>query len=248
MIYRLLMIATPGWSVSKMIGPYGPFKMDRRFAFSNFARWGSAHNRGFVACIEEARGMRTVFDIGAHIGLVSLPLSKSIDPEGRLFAFEPAKSNREYLLDHIRSNGIQNIEIVSDLVGDETVGSVRFFESSSDSGMNTIAESRRRSGFDETTVKQITLDEFCNESDLRPELIKIDTEGSELNILRGASEMLQKYHPVIFLSVHPQHIADLGGSVEELEELLVELGYLVNDMDGNIVRPTELTEYVIRPV
>jgi FkbM family methyltransferase len=241
------MIVTPGWSVSKMIGPYGPFKMDRRFAFSNFARWGSAHNRGFVACIEEARGMKTVFDIGAHIGLVALPLSKSVDPAGKVFAFEPAKTNRAFLEDHIRSNGIGNIEIVSDLVGSEAVEAISFFESSSDSGMNTIAEARRRSGFTETTVKQITLDEFCNESALRPELIKIDTEGAELSILQGASAVLREYHPIIFLSVHPRHIADLGGSVEELEELLTEHGYQVNDMDGNIVRPTELTEYVIRP-
>jgi FkbM family methyltransferase len=241
------MVITPGWSVSKKIGPYGPFKMDKRFAFSNFSRWGSAHNRGFVACIEEAGGMRTVFDIGAHIGLVSLPLSMSIDQCGKLFAFEPAESNRAFLENHIRDNGIHNIEIISDLVGDEAVESVRFFESPADSGMNTIAESRRRSGFVETDVKQITLDAFCNKRDLRPELIKIDTEGAELNILRGASGVLRKYHPIIFLSVHPQHVAELGGSVEELEELLTRLGYVVNDMDGNIVRPTELTEYVLRP-
>jgi len=191
--------------------------------------------------------MRTVFDIGAHIGLVTLPLARSLDPKGKVIAFEPASSNRGFLVRHIESNEIHNVEVVADLVGDKHDEQVQFFESSSDSGMNTIAESKRRKGFRESAVKQITLDQFCNERDLHPELIKIDTEGAELNILRGAYGILDRFHPTIFLSVHPRHIADLGGTVEELEKLLDGLGYVVNDMDNNIVRPTELTEYIIRP-
>ena len=246
-IYRSILPITPGWAVSKMIGPYGPFKLDRRFAFSNFAKWGGRHNRGFVACIDRAAGMHIVFDIGAHIGLVTLPLARSIDPGGKVFAFEPATSNRGFLEYHIRVNHIDNVEIVPDLVGDRTTGSVQFFESPSDSGMNTVAETGRRKGYAETAVSQTTLDEFCDSRKLRPELLKIDTEGAELNILRGATEVLRRYRPIIFLSVHPRHIAELAGTVEELESLLAALDYKVTDMAGNTVRPTELTEYIVRP-
>ena len=246
-IYRIGLEILPNWSVSKMIGPYGPFKLDRRFAFSNFSRWGGRHNRGFVACIEHAKGMNTVFDIGAHIGLVALPLAKSINPNGMVFAFEPASSNRKFLNDHIDANSITNIDVVSDLVGESSNQAVEFFESTGDSGMNTMADTGRRRGYEQTTVNQITLDEFCSSRRLTPQLIKIDTEGAELNILRGATEVLKLHRPIIFLSVHPRHITELGGTVEELEALLEESNYTVKDMDGNVVRPLELTEYIVSP-
>lgn len=113
--------------------------------------------------------------------------------------------------------------------------------------MNTIAETGRRKGYAETIVRQITLDKFCASRQLRPELLKIDTEGAELNILKGAAEVLRRYHPIIFLSIHPRHIIELGGTVEELENMLAKLDYTVTDMDGRAVRPTELTEYIVRP-
>ncbi len=247
-VYRAGLKILPNWSVSKMIGPYGPFKLDRRFAFSNFSRWGGRHNRGFVACIEHAKDMNIVFDIGAHIGLVALPLAKSINPNGTVFAFEPASSNRKFLIDHIAANKITNIDVVSDLVGESSNQTVEFFESTGDSGMNTMADTGRRRGYEQTTVNQITLDEFCSSRRLTPQLIKIDTEGAELNILRGATEVLKLHRPIIFLSVHPRHIAELGGTVEELEALLEESNYTVKDMDGNVVRPLELTEYIVSPV
>jgi FkbM family methyltransferase len=237
----------PGVTVSKKIGPYGPFKLDRRFAFSNFDNWGGNHNRGFQACIEEARGKSCVLDIGAHIGLVSLPLSTAVAENGTVFAFEPAAANEAFLSEHLNSNNITNVEVITDLVGDAELDSVDFFESSGDSGMNTIAESGSNRGYQATSKRQITLDKFCSDQNLAPELIKIDTEGAEVRILKGALDTLRQHLPVLYLSVHPRHIIELGSTVEELEQLLKDLNYKVTDMDGTEVRPLELTEYVISP-
>ena len=140
-IYRATIRLLPGFTVSKRIGPYGPFKLNRRFAFSNFSAWGAGHNRGFKVCIEAARGMSCVMDIGAHIGLVSLPLSSVIAKTGTVYAFEPATTNGSYLVEHIESNNIENVQVVVDLVGAEQLESVEFFQSADDSGMNTIAPS-----------------------------------------------------------------------------------------------------------
>ena len=246
-VYRIGLGVTPSWSVSKMIGPYGPFKLDKRFAFSNFSKWGAGHNRGFISCIDQAQGIHTAFDIGAHIGLVTLPLATAVSASGQVFAFEPGNSNRNFLQKHIRFNHIKNVVVVADLIGDKSKKSTYFYQSSSDSGMNTVADIGRRKGYKRTKTKQITLDEFCNAHGLKPQLIKIDVEGAELSILKGATSVLRQYMPTIFLSVHPKHIRELGGSIEELEQVIKELDYQVSDIDGKSVRPNELTEYIVRP-
>ena len=246
-LYRGIIRFMPGVKISKRIGRYGPFKLNRRFAFSNFEAWGGKHNRGFEATIEAARGMTCVMDIGAHIGLVSLPLSTVIASKGTVYAFEPALANGTFLAEHLESNNITNVRVVTDLVGDKQLESVEFFESDGDSGMNTIAETGSRRGYSPTAKRQITLDNFCKENQLKPELIKIDTEGAEVGILKGATETLRAHQPTIYLSVHPRHIIELGSTVEELERLLADIDYKVTDMDGNVVRPLELTEYIVSP-
>ena len=51
-----------------------------------------------------ARGKRLFFDIGAHIGLVTMPMASVIDPKGKVYAFEPAFANRQFLQQHVRIN------------------------------------------------------------------------------------------------------------------------------------------------
>ena len=191
--------------------------------------------------------MSCVLDIGAHIGLVTLPLSQVIAKSRKIYAFEPATANQTYLAQHLASNHIDNVEVITELVGDNPMESVQFFESSNDSGMNTIALSGSRRGYDSTQKHQITLDKFCEERNLSPQLIKIDTEGAEIGILKGATKIIHMHKPTIFLSVHPQHIIQLGSTVEALERLIEDLNYKVTDLDGKLVRPVELTEYIVCP-
>ncbi len=65
--------------------------------------------------------------------------------------------------------------------------------------------------------------------------------------LQVAKKIIQTHNPTIFLSVHPQHIIQLGSTVEELERLIENLDYKVTDLNGKPVRPTELTEYIVCP-
>jgi len=246
-VYRFAIKFAPGATVSKKIGNYGPFKLDRRFAFSNFESWGGQHNRGFSACIEAARDLDCVLDVGAHIGLVTLPLSSVISKEGTVYAFEPALGNSKYLSSHLASNSVQNVKVVTELLGAENRSGVEFFESNEDSGMNTVSSEGKRRGYESRHVDQVTLDTFCDTRGIVPELVKIDTEGAEIFILEGGRQTLSTHKPTIFLSVHPRHIEDLGGSLESLETLISELGYKVSDIDGNPARPTKLTEYLLTP-
>ena len=51
------------------------FLIDSNFAFSNYENWNERHNKGFEKLLEVSKNKKVVFDIGAHIGLCTLPLS-----------------------------------------------------------------------------------------------------------------------------------------------------------------------------
>lgn len=229
------------------IGSYGPFMLDGEFAFSDFEHWGRGHNRGFQSCIEACRGKRCVFDVGAHIGLVALPMSRVVADGGTVYAFEPAAANLTHLHGHLQLNGITNITVVETLVGRDEKPAVPFFESPLASGQNSAVRKHRPDRYIEAQRPQTTLDAFCRVNGLAPEIIKIDVEGSEIAVLEGARELLARHAPTIFLSVHPAELAALGQSDTELAKLIDDLGYQCRDIDDNIQQTFHFDEYVLTP-
>ena len=231
----------------QQIGPYGPFRMNPTFAFSDFAHWGDRHNRGFAACVEACRGKTCVLDVGAHIGLVSLPISGLLAPGGRLYAFEPATANHRLLAEHLALNGIDNVEVIDALVGAEDSSAVPFYEQREATGVNSVVGGGSRSGFERTRRRQVSLDSFCHARRLSPEVIKIDVEGAEMAVLEGGREVIGRCRPVIFLSVHPAHLEALGHDQAALAALIDSLGYRCRDMDGQTPGRFRLDEYRLDP-
>jgi FkbM family methyltransferase len=234
-------------SVRMRIGPYGPFRLDGRFAFSNYETWGGGRNEAFQACIEASQDGGCVLDIGAHVGLVSLPLSAAVGASGHVYAFEPADVNRALLLRHLELNSMRNVEVSGELVGENDTEEVVYHEQLTDSGLNSVAARPGKGTFVSTHKRQISLDTFCEQRGLHPNLIKIDVEGAETGVLRGAVRTLRTSRPTIILSVHPEELGILGHGVAELMQLIEELGYGCSDIDGNEVHELEAKEYILQP-
>jgi len=251
--YRAVSRFIPGWSVRQNIGPYGPFRLIPEFSFSDFVSWGGAHNRGFRYCIEACRGKTCVFDVGAHIGLVALPAASVLAQGGKVYAFEPAKTNADILRKHLALNKQCNIEVIEALVGDSDRQRVPFFESAGPHGQNSIVLKDRRTlksewgAYSRTERPQISLDSYCGQHALKPAVIKIDVEGAEVGVLRGARAVIRNCRPLIILSVHPRQIALAGETLEALREILEEFYYEVRDVDGRPVSEFKLDEYVVAP-
>ena len=247
-IYRLgLRAVGASRPVEQKIGRNGPFLLHGEFTFSDFEHWGSGHNRGFELCIEACRGKSCVLDVGAHIGLVTLPLSRAVAKDGQVFAFEPAEANLRFLRVHLALNGIGNVTIVDALVGPKKKPSVAFYEQPRAAGQNSVVVKKNPKAYRETRRRQITLDGFCLENGLKPDVVKIDVEGGEIGVLQGAREILARQRPLIFLSVHPVELGLLGSSSEDLAHLIDDLGYVCRDVDGNLVEGFRLDEYVLTP-
>jgi FkbM family methyltransferase len=201
------------------------------------ARWvvGSAPHGAWLGMLERSKlrifqsslepGM-VVWDIGANVGLYTLCSSFGVGASGRVYAFEPMPENLTHLRAHLELNGIENVEIESKAVIDrETVVRMKQGDSPSEWHLDTGGE---------YAVQSIALDSWLARSAARrPHVLKIDVEGAEVAVLRGAVDTLRRHRPLIYLSLH--------GETQRLEsrELLQEVGYRLRSWEP--AEPTETT-------
>jgi FkbM family methyltransferase len=170
-----------------------------------------------------AQQSKVTFDIGAYVGFFAL-LAGHANPEGKVFAFEPLSSIYQRLEQNVSLNNLQNVEIVLGAVGAEE-GEAEFFHQ----GGNELPTSSSLSyefmkdgqGVTSTKVKIFKLDEFAKDKNIENvDLMKIDTESTEPEVLRGASSLLERNHPNMICEVLKER-----GSEKPLEEILRPLGY-----------------------
>jgi FkbM family methyltransferase len=147
---------------------------------------------------------RTFFDIGANTGLYALAAG-SENPQRQVYAFEPFPAIYAYLARNIAINKLHNVQAHPVALGDMT-GTTPFyipsasavfpFSASTAAGLSPQVE--------EIRVAVTTLDLFVAEHQVEHvDLIKVDTETTEPQVLRGAQATLQKHRPVIICEVLP---------------------------------------------
>lgn len=247
-IRTLLKRVMPGLTPEKFIGPFGPYKLDQSFLFSDFASWGELHNRGFMRLIEEACGKRCIYDVGAHVGLTALPLA-SMSPSGLVVASEPGERNYELLKFHSKINQLGNLRCERLLVGEtESDSGVIFYDDAEVSGMNSII---RHTGCDNQfrdDIPMVTLDGYARRTGVFRDLLKIDVEGYELQVIKGAHDLLRTIRPVIIISIHPTQLAQQHLSPAHVKAELINLGYEWFHPDGAPlgIEELEFSEYLVR--
>jgi len=139
-----------------------------------------------------------VIDIGAYVGLYACMASEIVGSEGKVIAVEPNPRNYKQLIENININKQCNIEAVN-MAAAEQKGTARLFFKH-----HGTVSSLKGSG-DSTTVSVTTVDDIAAERGLKKiDVIKIDVEGYEINVLRGAERTL-KENPKITLIVDSYH-------------------------------------------
>jgi FkbM family methyltransferase len=182
----------------------------------------------------------TVVDVGAHVGLHSLRLSRALGEAGRVIAVEASPANGALLRKHLSWNACQNVSVVDAAVG-ERAGEIEFSFRPDPTDPGASANSLAYDiGGDKARVKMVTIDQICRS--FTPSVIKIDIEGAELLAIRGARELLSRSSPVLLIAVHPDAMRALETTPRELVELLGELGYVGRRLDGSLATEPGLEE------
>jgi len=156
----------------------------------------------FIA--QELSSGDTFYDIGANVGFFTVIAARRVGPAGRVVAFEPVHSNAALLRRNLAANAFENAEIVEAAVGDRS-GSVPFLS-------RTAVDGKVHPRGD-TQVRMVRLDDL----DLpAPDLVKIDAEGAEFDVLRGARALIERHRPTIVCELHRTvTAADAARQVEE---------------------------------
>jgi FkbM family methyltransferase len=151
---------------------------------------------------EVVREGQVVFDIGANVGFYTLLASCLVGPRGKVFAFEPLPENVRYLERHLELNECGNAEVLSLAMSDRCG-----FASFSLSG-NRFVGCLDEQG--ELKVRVSSVDALVLEARLPfPDVMKIDVEGEELRVLRGASRTIERCQPLVLLATHNDHVHSL---------------------------------------
>jgi len=142
------------------------------------------------------------YDVGAHIGVLSLVAARLVGTQGIVFAFEADPANAARVEEHSQRNGLIQIRIVPSAVW-STGGRLRFERASTQSSLNqgAVATERTETTVNTVDVDAIALDDFsCRHAP--PDLIKIDVEGAEGAVLRGCEQIFATKRPVLICEVH----------------------------------------------
>ena len=190
-------------------------KMDDRAGYNALVS-ESNYVEKFIQNLDEET---VVVDVGGHHGFYSVLGSYFTDET--VTVFEIDKNNLNHLQRNVELNE-SNVEIISKAVSD-SVGRENF--NMEGTGLSSIGESG-------DIVKTTTLD---SELQVEPDIIKIDVEGAELKVLKGAENTIDNFRPVIFIEIHKRdRLKSFDHEPEDVKNILQEHGYKLDCLqEGN---------------
>lgn len=150
-----------------------------------------------------------LYDVGAHVGFVSLVAAQLVGSEGKVYAFEADADNSKRILEHKQMNSLPQIELVPAAVWSECT-KLSFRRAPDSSGRNMgavsgIAGDEKVPGV--IVVEAVTLDHFALEH-RPPTVVKIDVEGAEEEVLVGAGAVFRVSRPTLICEIHNARAAE----------------------------------------
>lgn len=189
----------------------------------------------------------TIIDVGGHGGQFTKLFAKMY-PRGKVITFEPNPYALSIITKVIRLHRLKNVSLLEVGLSDEegvdtlytpikTSGSRRYglshFQMAPDQKENHV----------ESTAKLATFDRLAEERALtRIDFMKIDIEGWEVHMLKGAKQSIEKFKPVIMCEIEDESLKRAGSSAQELLRLLKSFGYKIDFLDEKAGELTPLDD------
>lgn len=188
----------------------------------------------------------TFLDVGANIGLHSVVSASILGKGGKVISIEPQSKVYQQLSENISLNNLENITVYKCALGSKSEKRELYQISSTNDGQATLALSTEESPKSVETVEVRPLGEIASEAGVdKIDGVKIDVEGAEFEVLKGASEFFQHHWPSFMLiECIDHHLQRFGSSSQELIEFLTSAGYSVYSLKKGSWSPIEQTKGV----
>jgi FkbM family methyltransferase len=164
------------------------------------------------------------YDVGANVGFFTLLGARLVGPTGVVVAFEPVPWCARAVARNIEMNGFAHARIRAEAVG-EADGGARLLVVGEASWSHLESTGRHADVRDEIDVRVVSLDSLVGSGAIAPpDVLKIDTEGAELQVIEGARATIARHRPAIVCELHDTNAAFVA--------LMDQLGYVTTNLDG----------------
>jgi FkbM family methyltransferase len=166
---------------------------------------------------------QNVIIAGAYFGDQAIPVANNIKTTGVCHTFEPNKNNSDLIIENAKLNKLDNI-LINNLALWNKSNEKLIFE-----GEDALASTVAAGSSSANVLHTITIDDYVTQNKVgKVDLLMIDVEGSEINVLQGAVEMLKQNKPVVVFETHSLY-DDWSNGLQNSPSatLMKELGYEV---------------------
>jgi FkbM family methyltransferase len=173
----------------------------------------------------ECEGKGVGFDVGANVGLFTCAMGDCGFAE--VHSFEPIPETFVRLKQNVIANGLLNLARLNCMAVSDRRGLARFAVSHDSPGVNRLATAMTPFPHSIQNVASITLDDYCEEFGVtRIDMAKVDVEGMEELVLRGASNLLTRRGiKSILIEISPVNQPQVGLSIDSLIQQIIASGY-----------------------
>jgi FkbM family methyltransferase len=191
----------------------------------------------------------TVVDVGANIGYYTVLGAKAVGSAGKVYAFEPDPTGFGLLAKNVKTNGFANVIAEQKALSDKP-GKLKLYLDAVNKGDHRIYQTGNRPSID---IDAVTLDGYLGKAGRKVDLIKIDTQGAEVVILRGMKETLRQNPSVkLLIEFWPKGLSEFGHKATEILDILDGMNFKYRDIQehtGTVVetnRQALLRDYTVQ--
>ncbi len=171
----------------------------------------------------------TAIDVGANMGFVTIELAQLVGQKGRVLAIEPCRKTFRQLLRTIQLNGSLPVDPLNLACGSVT-GKAKIYSLGRSSGLNTLHTPPNGESLSPEVVAVETLDSIvarlgCH----RVDFIKIDTEGWEAEVLKGARKTIDICRPKLWFEISTEYLSQSREAID----FLLSAGYRITGPEPN---------------
>jgi FkbM family methyltransferase len=227
-IASLLNRLFPAEPVTFELAEVGRLTLDLAIQMQQHVYWAglSRDDAAIVRLARSALPRDGVFiDVGANVGIHTLAIAHHVSQGGAGVAFEPHPVNHRLLVNNLKQNHLRHV--TAENVGLAEVATTLTGIGRAEGGNWSLASQ----GDYRFEVRLVRLDDYLRDHPLpRLDLMKMDVEGAELRVLRGARQTIKRFRPLIVFEVCPSWMAKMETSVSELFAELAGHGYSIHPL------------------